>query len=121
MACALCLHPITITITTPCSTNALLQVVQSRFSFVVLLVDLLDASSTLLASLRTLVGANPVLLVATKADLLPGGTQPGRLVPWLRHLAAGKRLKLAGVHVVSSATGEGARLGLAPNSSARVW
>lgn len=116
-SCARYLHP---TATSTSTSLPPLQVVQSRFSFAVLLVDLLDASSTLLASLRTLVGANPVLLVATKADLLPEGTQPGRLVPWLSHLASSKRLKLAGVHVVSSATGEGARLALAPCSSAHV-
>jgi hypothetical protein len=75
----------------------------------VLLLDLLDASATLLGSLRTLVGANPLLLVATKADLLPAGASRQRLAPWLLQLARAKRLKVAGAHVVSSVTGEGGR------------
>jgi nitric-oxide synthase len=82
--------------------------VQERYCLVVLLLDLLDASATLLGSLRTLVGANPLLLVATKADLLPAGASHQRLGPWLLQLARAKRLSVAGVHVVSSATGEGA-------------
>jgi hypothetical protein len=84
-----------------------LQVVQERYCLVVLLLDLLDASATLLGSLRTLVGGNPLLLVATKADLLPAGASPAQLGPWLRQLARAKRLKVAGVHVVSSVTGQG--------------
>ncbi len=38
---------------------------------VVLLVDLLDASGTLMGRVRDMVGRNPIVLVGTKMDLLP--------------------------------------------------
>lgn len=38
---------------------------------VVLLVDLLDASGSFLPRVRDLVGRNPIILIGTKADLLP--------------------------------------------------
>jgi GTPase SAR1 family protein len=47
----------------------------SRRCLVVLLVDLLDASGSLLPHVRDLVGANPIILVGTKSDLLPAGTK----------------------------------------------
>ena len=71
------LYPVT-------NTCATLQVVQQHYCYVVLLVDLLDASATLLGSLRSLVGGNPVLLVATKADLLPAGYRASAVAAWLR-------------------------------------
>ncbi len=42
---------------------------------VVLLVDLLDASGSFLPKVRDLVGRNPIILIGTKADLLPGAVK----------------------------------------------
>ena len=85
-----------------------LGVVAGRPALVVLLVDLLDASGSLLGGrLRDLVGANPVLLVGTKFDLLPRGTDPGAVMDWLAAAAAFRRLSVAGVRLVSARSGAG--------------
>ena len=54
----------------------------------VLLVDLLDVSGTLVSRIRDVIGSNPIILVGTKMDLLPKDTAPrcGGLV----HVATGR-------------------------------
>ncbi len=39
-----------------------------------------------------MVGNNPIVLVGTKMDLLPGGTSPKDVASWLTEAAARKRL-----------------------------
>lgn len=103
---------------------------------VVLLVDLLDASGSFLPRVRDLVGRNPIILIGTKADLLPSTAkvrrwaanvgqhdtkplvclvnqlatlhaQPRDVEEWLLATAAHKRLNVVAAHVVSSKTGQG--------------
>lgn len=47
----------------------------SKRCIVVLLVDLLDASGSFLPKVRDLVGRNPIILIGTKADLLPAAVK----------------------------------------------
>eukprot|EP00887_Chlorella_sp_A99_P005985 scaffold27.g5985.t1 len=84
-----------------------LAVVRERRALVVLLVDLLDASGSLLGRVRELAGGNPILLVGTKADLLPAGADLAAVIDWLASAAALKKINVAGVHLVSSRTGAG--------------
>lgn len=74
---------------------------------VVLLVDLLDVSGTLMGKVRDMVGGNPIVLVGTKMDLLPQGAAPKEVSQWLVDLAAAKRLNVTSCHLVSSHTGDG--------------
>lgn len=69
--------------------------------------DLLDASGSILGRVRELVGNNPIVLVGTKADLLPAGADPGAVAAWLSAAAEFKRLAAASVHLVSARTGAG--------------
>lgn len=81
---------------------------RGRKAVVVLLVDLLDASGTLMPKVRDMVGGNPIVLVGTKLDLLPAGAEPKAVAQWLHDAAAARRLNVTSVHLVSSHTGEGA-------------
>ncbi|KIY95277.1 Putative nitric oxide synthase [Monoraphidium neglectum] len=104
--------------------------VRSRKAVVVLLVDLLDASGTLMSKVRDMVGSNPIVLVGTKMDLLPEGSSPkeecaarvkglrpfairppggsaARVVQWLTDASAAKRLTVTSTHLVSSHSGDG--------------
>jgi len=92
---------------TPEQLRAKLQHISSKFAVACLLVDLTDASGTLLATARSLVGANPLFLIGTKADLLPRGTSPAEVGRWLAAAARCKKLAVAGTSVVSAATGAG--------------
>ena len=85
----------------------LCRVVQSQRALVVLLVDLLDASGSILGRVREFVGANPIMLVGTKADLLPAGTDLAAVSDWLFAAAEFKRLSASSVHLVSARTGAG--------------
>ena len=62
---------------TPEELRAQLVHIRDLPALVVLVVDLLDCSGTFLPRLRDTVGKNPVVLVGTKADLLPKGTRLG--------------------------------------------
>eukprot|EP00879_Flechtneria_rotunda_P017821 GHRR01018680.1.p1 GENE.GHRR01018680.1~~GHRR01018680.1.p1 ORF type:complete len:565 (+),score=194.15 GHRR01018680.1:1522-3216(+) len=84
-----------------------LQSVRGVKALVVLLVDLLDASGTLMSKVRDMVGNNPIVLIGTKMDLLPAGCNPKQVATWLAEAAGRKRLQVASAHLVSSHTGEG--------------
>lgn len=84
------------------------QHIRTKFAFTILVVDLLDASSTLVTKIRSVIGANPLFLVGTKADLLPSGTEPLEVAAWLSEFAAARQLAVAGTAVVSGTTGQGA-------------
>lgn len=84
-----------------------LQEVRARKAVVVLLVDLLDASGTLMTKVRDMIGKNPIILVGTKMDLLPEGCSPKAVAEWLLDAAVRKRLNVGSAHLVSSHTGEG--------------
>ena len=54
------------------------------------------------------VGANPILLVLTKCDLLPNGTELALLKEWARReVEVRRRLTLAGIECVSGRKGDG--------------
>lgn len=76
------------------------RVLRSKRAVVVLLVDLLDASGTLPPRLRSIVGANPVLLLGTKLDLMPPGIAPDALRSWLERAATFKGLQPLAVMLV---------------------
>lgn len=84
-----------------------LRHVRASRALVVLLIDLLDASGSMLGRVRDLVGGNPIIAVGTKADLLPSGTAPADVELWLQDSLAYKRISTDSVHVVSSRTGDG--------------
>ncbi|EFN51397.1 hypothetical protein CHLNCDRAFT_141029 [Chlorella variabilis] len=92
---------------TPEELRQKLKVVQQQRALVVLLVDLLDASGSILGKVRELVGNNPIMLVGTKADLLPAGADGAQVAAWLQAAAAFKRIAAVSVHLVSSRTGAG--------------
>lgn len=87
--------------------RARLKVLRSRYAFVILLVDVSDAEGSLLPGVRSLVAANPVLLVGTKADLVPEGTDPEAVERWLAAMAKRTGLSPIGVRLVSGRTGQG--------------
>jgi nitric-oxide synthase len=83
-----------------------LRNVRSSRALIVLLVDLLDASGSMLGRVRDLVGGNPIIVVGTKIDLLPLGTNPDEVEEWLQRALEFKRIATDSVHVVSSKTGD---------------
>lgn len=92
---------------TPEALRSHLTSLAARKVLVLLVVDALDASGSFLPRLRDAVGANPVLLCVTKADLLPRGTDAADLASWLEAEVGFRRLTLVGLHLVSGRTGAG--------------
>eukprot|EP00468_Gymnochlora_sp_CCMP2014_P009212 CAMPEP_0167746952 /NCGR_PEP_ID=MMETSP0110_2-20121227/4001_1 /TAXON_ID=629695 /ORGANISM="Gymnochlora sp., Strain CCMP2014" /LENGTH=483 /DNA_ID=CAMNT_0007631779 /DNA_START=85 /DNA_END=1536 /DNA_ORIENTATION=+ len=79
-----------------------------RSTIIVLLVDMLDASGSFLGRLRNLVGKNPVIVVGTKADLLPKNMPDEEIMTdWLNETAIHKGIRPIGVQVVSAKNGMG--------------
>jgi nitric-oxide synthase len=73
-------------------------------------VDATDFHGSFLNRVRDVVGANPILLVLTKIDLLPRGTDAEKLKDWVfDEVVEKRRLTLAGVVCVSSRKGDGVR------------
>lgn len=69
------------------------------------MIDILDASGSFLGRLRNIVGSNPVIVIATKVDLLPKGTDFEQVQKWLEDFVEWKRLSCLSVHLISSKTG----------------
>ena len=63
---------------------------RERKALVVLLVDLSDVSGSFLPRVRDLIGPNPVLLIGTKADLLPKGTEQDKVLEWMACVLAAR-------------------------------
>lgn len=76
----------------------LLGQVASTNCLVVHIVDIFDFEGSFISSLKRFVGENPILLVASKLDLLPKSVNPNRLVNWIRKQA--KELGIKPVDVV---------------------
>lgn len=93
----------------PEALRAHLPALKTRKVLVVLLVDALDFSGSFLPRLRDAIGANPVLLLVTKADLLPPGFDEAALAEWIEAEVGYRRLTLVGLHLVSSKRGDGMR------------
>jgi len=92
---------------TPEQLRQQLMEVRSKKAVVVMVVDLTDASGTLMGKVRDMVGPNPIILVGTKMDLLPGKAHPRDVAEWLMDAAVRKKLNVISCHLVSSRTGEG--------------
>lgn len=70
--------------------------------------DLMDVDSTLPEDFaKTVSGANPVILVGNKHDLLPDGGRDFRLRMWLSRQAQKRGLLPVSVHLTSSESGKG--------------
>eukprot|EP00249_Psilotum_nudum_P024769 c29289_g2_i8 orf=757-2118(+) len=65
-------------------------------------VDIVDFNGSFLTRIHDLVGANPIILVATKADLLPKGTDLKAVGDWLIECTLRKKLSVLSVHLTSS-------------------
>lgn len=81
--------------------------VRNSRALVVMLIDVLDASGSILSRVRDLVGGNPIVVLGSKADLLPYGTNREQVVEWLFSMLNFKRIAVESVHLVSSRTREG--------------
>ncbi|KAL2555970.1 NO-associated protein 1 [Forsythia ovata] len=71
-------------------------------ALIVKLVDIVDFNGSFLAHVRDLAGANPIILVVTKVDLLPKGTDLNCVGDWVVEATMKKRLNVLSVHLTSS-------------------
>ncbi|KAL6131837.1 hypothetical protein ACLB2K_070210 [Fragaria x ananassa] len=69
---------------------------------IVKLVDIVDFNGSFLARVRDLAGANPIILVITKIDLLPKGTDFNCIGDWVVEATVKKKLNVMSVHLTSS-------------------
>ena len=92
--------------TTPEQLRAELKPLRDQKLMAVLLVDVADVTGSFLPRVRDLIGGNPIILVATKKDLLPRGTSDAHVLHWLVDRLS-SRLNIVDAHLVSSRTGEG--------------
>ncbi|XP_062153755.1 NO-associated protein 1, chloroplastic/mitochondrial isoform X3 [Alnus glutinosa] len=66
------------------------------------LVDIVDFNGSFLARVRDLAGANPIILVVTKVDLLPKGTDLNCVGDWVVEATTKKKLNVLSVHLTSA-------------------
>lgn len=71
-------------------------------ALIVKLVDIVDFNGSFLARVRDLAGANPIILVITKVDLLPKGTDFNCIGDWVVEATVKKKLNVMSVHLTSS-------------------
>ncbi|CAK7355876.1 unnamed protein product [Dovyalis caffra] len=71
-------------------------------ALIIKLVDIVDFNGSFLARLRDLVGANPIILVVTKVDLLPRDTDLNCIGDWVAEATTKKKLSVLSVHLTSS-------------------
>ncbi|KAL5569907.1 hypothetical protein UlMin_026482 [Ulmus minor] len=71
-------------------------------ALIVKLVDIVDFNGSFLARVRDLAGANPIILVVTKVDLLPKGTDFNCVGDWVVEATMKKKLNVLSVHLTSS-------------------
>ncbi|KAK6155865.1 hypothetical protein DH2020_010113 [Rehmannia glutinosa] len=71
-------------------------------ALIVKLVDIVDFNGSFLARIRDLAGANPIILVVTKVDLLPKGTDFNCVGDWVVEATLKKKLNVLTVHLTSS-------------------
>ncbi|OWM79450.1 NO-associated protein 1, chloroplastic/mitochondrial [Punica granatum] len=75
---------------------------QHKKALIVKLVDIVDFNGSFLSRVRDLVGANPIILVVTKVDLLPKGTDFNCIGDWAVDAITRKKLNVLGVHLTSA-------------------
>ncbi|GMP24061.1 hypothetical protein CsSME_00001455 [Camellia sinensis var. sinensis] len=71
-------------------------------ALIVKLVDIVDFNGSFLAHVRDLAGSNPIILVVTKVDLLPKGTDLNCVGDWVVEATTKKKLNVLSVHLTSS-------------------
>ncbi|KAK3227270.1 hypothetical protein Dsin_007132 [Dipteronia sinensis] len=71
-------------------------------ALIVKLVDVVDFNGSFLARVRELAGANPIIFVVTKVDLLPKGTDLNCVGDWVVEATTKKKLNVLSVHLTSS-------------------
>ncbi|PIA35623.1 hypothetical protein AQUCO_03500169v1 [Aquilegia coerulea] len=71
-------------------------------ALIVKLVDIVDFNGSFLARIRDLAGSNPIILVITKVDLLPKGTDFNCIGDWVVEATTKKKLNVISVHLTSS-------------------
>ncbi|XP_022738621.1 NO-associated protein 1, chloroplastic/mitochondrial isoform X2 [Durio zibethinus] len=71
-------------------------------ALIVKLVDIVDFNGSFLSRVRDLTGANPIILVVTKIDLLPKGTNFNCVGDWVVEATTRKKLNVLSVHLTSS-------------------
>lgn len=82
--------------------SKLLNQVAETNSFVVHIVDIFDFEGSLISGLSRFVGSSPILLVASKLDLLPRSINPNRLVNWIKKQAKDMGIKPVDVVLCSA-------------------
>ncbi|XP_017972283.1 PREDICTED: NO-associated protein 1, chloroplastic/mitochondrial isoform X3 [Theobroma cacao] len=65
-------------------------------------VDIVDFNGSFVSRVRDLTGANPIILVVTKVDLLPKGTDFNCVGDWVVEATTKKKLNVLSVHLTSS-------------------
>ncbi|GKV33813.1 hypothetical protein SLEP1_g42267 [Rubroshorea leprosula] len=71
-------------------------------ALIVKLIDVVDFNGSFLSRVRDLTGANPIILVVTKVDLLPKGTDLNCVGDWVVETITKKKLNALSVHLTSS-------------------
>uniref|UniRef100_A0A0D9VB46 NOA1/YqeH-like C-terminal domain-containing protein n=1 Tax=Leersia perrieri TaxID=77586 RepID=A0A0D9VB46_9ORYZ len=71
-------------------------------ALIVKLVDIVDFNGSFLARVRDFAGANPIILVITKVDLLPRDTDFNCIGDWVVESVVKKKLNVLSVHLTSS-------------------
>ncbi|XP_062217909.1 putative nitric oxide synthase [Phragmites australis] len=71
-------------------------------ALIVKLVDIVDFNGSFLARVRDFAGANPIILVITKVDLLPRDTDLNCIGDWVVESVVKKKLNVLSVHLTSS-------------------
>ncbi|OIW12579.1 hypothetical protein TanjilG_04743 [Lupinus angustifolius] len=71
-------------------------------ALIVKLVDIVDFNGSFLSRVRDLAGANPIILVVTKVDLLPRDTDLNCVGDWVVEATTRKKLNVLSVHLTSS-------------------
>ena len=67
-----------------------------------MVIDILDVNGSFIGNIRSIVGKCPIILVATKVDLLPKGTDYEKIKDWLNDVILQKGVKIIDVILVSS-------------------
>nr|CAB3448498.1 unnamed protein product [Digitaria exilis] len=71
-------------------------------ALIIKLVDIVDFNGSFLARVRDFAGANPIILVITKVDLLPRDTDLNCVGDWVVESVVKKKLNVLSVHLTSS-------------------
>lgn len=87
--------------------RACLAPLKRSHAMVALVVDVTDLNGSLLGRLRNLVGSNPVFVIATKCDALPGKVNLKEVQGWVEREVARKRFTAAECFCVSGVTSDG--------------